>query len=45
MKGDAGVNAGDDTGRPMRRTYVAVLLVEVVVLIALWAFGAYFGPM
>ena len=32
---------GEDTTR--RRTYAAVLLVQAVVLLALWAAGRYFG--
>lgn len=28
-----------------RRTYVAVALVELVVVLALWAFGRYFGSL
>ena len=34
---------GEPNDRPMVGTFVAVLLVEVIVLLALWAFGAYFG--
>jgi hypothetical protein len=34
--------AADD--RPMTRTYAAVLAVEVLVLLALFALGRYFGP-
>jgi hypothetical protein len=33
----------NDRPAPMTRTYVGVLVVEVVVLVGLWAFGAYFG--
>ena len=33
----------DTSARPMIRTYVAVLLVEAVVLAALWGFSRYFG--
>jgi hypothetical protein len=33
----------DDSDRPMTATYAAVLIVEAVVLAALWAFGRYFG--
>jgi hypothetical protein len=29
--------------RPMRTTYVAVIFVQLVVLLGLWAFGHYFG--
>ena len=28
-----------------RRTYLAVALVELVVVLALWAFGRYFGSL
>jgi hypothetical protein len=28
-----------------RRTYLAVALVELVVILALWAFGRYFGSL
>jgi hypothetical protein len=33
-----------DGGRPMTATYAAVLAVEALVLLALWALGRYFGP-
>jgi hypothetical protein len=33
----------DDDDRPMTRTYAAVLAVEALVLLALWAAGRYFG--
>ena len=36
--------AGTADGRPMGWTYAAVLVVEVVVLVALWSFSWYFGP-
>lgn len=36
-------NQRDVDDRPMTATYVAVLVVEAVVLVGLWAFGAYFG--
>lgn len=39
----AGALGGDTAARPMTRTYVAVLLVEAVVLAALWGFSQYFG--
>jgi len=29
--------------RPMTKTYVGVLVVEVIVLVGLWAFGRHFG--
>jgi len=29
--------------RPMWATYLAVIVVEVIVLVALWAFGRYFA--
>jgi hypothetical protein len=29
--------------RPMRATYVGVVVVEVIVLLALWAFSSMFG--
>jgi hypothetical protein len=32
-----------DTDRPIRPTAIKVLLVEAVVLIALWLFGRYFS--
>jgi hypothetical protein len=32
-----------DAERPMGATYVAVMIVEVVVLFGLWYFGRYFG--
>jgi hypothetical protein len=32
-----------DDEAPMTRTYAAVLAVEVLVLVALWAAGRYFG--
>ncbi len=34
----------DGDERPMTRTYASVLIVQVVVLILLWAAGRYFGP-
>ena len=33
----------DVEDRPMTRTYARVLVVEVLVLLALWAAGRYFG--
>jgi hypothetical protein len=33
----------DAQDSPMTRTYAAVLLVQVVVLLALWAAGRYFA--
>jgi hypothetical protein len=38
-----GMTGTDDGERPMARTYAAVLAVEVLVLLALWAAGRYFG--
>lgn len=35
--------AGDD--RPMAWTYASVLVLEVLVLLALWAAGRYFGSL
>ena len=43
-----GENLGEtpDAGEAdRRRTYLAVALVEVVVIFALWAFGRYFGSL
>jgi hypothetical protein len=34
--------AGDED-KPMTKTYATVLAVEVLVLLALWAAGRYFG--
>ena len=33
----------DGEDRPMTKTYATVLAVEVLVLLALWAAGRYFG--
>ncbi len=35
--------AGDE--RPMGRTYVSVLMIEALVLLALFAVGRYFGSL
>ena len=40
----AAVRPGEDDDRPMRRIYLAVVAVELVVLAGLWAFSRYFGP-
>jgi hypothetical protein len=44
---DAGASAGARTAEPedspMTRTYARVLVVEVVVLLALWGAGRYFA--
>jgi hypothetical protein len=37
---DTGTDYGD---RRMTSTYVAVVIVEAAVLLALWVFGRYFG--
>jgi hypothetical protein len=36
-------NRTDEREAPMARTYATVLIVEAVVLLALWAAGRYFG--
>jgi hypothetical protein len=36
---------GRDVEVSRRRTYVAVVCVEVLVILALWAFGRYFGSL
>jgi hypothetical protein len=33
----------DTGGRQMRRTYVGVIIVEVIVLLLLWSVSQYFG--
>jgi hypothetical protein len=41
-------NLGQSTGEPevdRRRTYAAVLGLEILVIAALWAFGRYFGSL
>jgi hypothetical protein len=41
-------NLGQSTGEPevdRRKTYAAVLGLEVLVIAALWAFGRYFGSL
>lgn len=41
-------NLGDtpQAGEPdRRRTYLAVALVELMVILSLWAFGRYFGSL
>jgi hypothetical protein len=40
---DAGVRPAEHEDSPMTRTYARVLVVEVVVLLALWAAGRYFA--
>lgn len=37
------MSESDDEVRPMTRTYAAILVVEIVFLVALWAAGRYFG--
>jgi hypothetical protein len=37
------VTEGDDEGRSLAWTYAAVLALEAVVLLALWAAGRHFG--
>jgi hypothetical protein len=44
----AAPNLGQSTGEPevdRRRTYAAVIGLEVLVIAALWAFGRYFGSL
>ena len=41
---DARTGEHDDEGRRMTATFAAVLAVEVLVLLALWGVGRYFGP-
>jgi hypothetical protein len=41
---DAGTGEQDDGARRMTTTFAAVLALEALVLLALWAAGRYFGP-
>ena len=43
MRTGDSMTGADAEDRPMTRTYVTVLVVEVLVLLALWAAGRYFG--
>ena len=40
---DVGRSAPQNDDRLMMPMYVAVIMVEVIVLLALWAFGRYFA--